>query len=464
MKRGRPVSLNTLFLRCLLTTGAVMAVIVVVWWVALMRVMASGVILPASTAADGARDVVQALEVRFAPEDIPHWYRWALFDADGNVVDGQDVGGKRLDAMRRALEGKMVTQAFPYALYHRAALLADGRVCVLQYDYAAPYGSAWAQAHLPDFQTCMLVALAAMELLAVLLLTRRYARILRRDAAILTAATEAIAAKQLDAPFEGRAQVRELCAALDTIERLRTSLADSLASQWAMEQQREREIASLTHDLKTPLTIIRGNAELLGEEALEGVQREEVGAILRSAEHMQGYVERLRSLVRPAGAQEEARVCVPLSSLFDVWREAGRGLCAPAGICFEARTPQQADCVLQREAVCRAVLNMLDNAARFAPRGGRVWLQADVRGAVLAVTVCDSGPGFAAQALARAAEPFYTGDAGRSRDGHSGLGLAYARRVARAHGGALEVGNGETGARVRLTLACVRTDADTKTV
>ena len=98
------------------------------------------------------------------------------------------------------------------------------------------------------------------------------------------------------------------------------------------------------------------------------------------------------------------------------------------------------------------MLNLLDNAARFTPPGGAVRLSAYVEEAVLTVAVEDSGPGFSPEALARAGRGFYTGDASRPREGHMGMGLTFARQVARRHGGTLTLSNTSRGARAALTL------------
>lgn len=98
------------------------------------------------------------------------------------------------------------------------------------------------------------------------------------------------------------------------------------------------------------------------------------------------------------------------------------------------------------------MLNLLDNAARFTPEGGAVRLSAYVEEAVLTVAVEDTGPGFSPEALARAGRGLYTGDASRPQDGHMGMGLTFARQVARRHGGTLTLSNTSRGARAALTL------------
>ena len=131
---------------------------------------------------------------------------------------------------------------------------------------------------------------------------------------------------------------------------------------------------------------------------------------------------------------------------------AGRDLCSPRGLDFILDCPASQPCPLCRADVDRAVLNLLDNAARFTPAGGSVRLEADVAGHVLTVAVTDTGPGFSPEALARAGRGFYTGDASRPREGHMGMGLTFARQTARRHGGTLELSNTGRGARAALTL------------
>lgn len=131
---------------------------------------------------------------------------------------------------------------------------------------------------------------------------------------------------------------------------------------------------------------------------------------------------------------------------------AGRDLCAPRGVDFILDCPASQPCPLYRADVDRAVLNLLDNAARFTPAGGAIRLEVGVAGHVLTVAVTDTGPGFSPEALARAGRELFTGDTSRPQDGHMGLGLCFARQVAVRHGGELALSNTGTGARAALTL------------
>lgn len=451
----RRAGLTALFWRYLLTTCALLAAIALLWWGTLTALLSTGFVLPAYTAERGASEVLYAVaDGTLDTADIPYYYRWAVLTADGQVVDPGSMDARHLDYARSALAGDSAPHGFPYAQYHRWIPLGDDTLCVLQYDYSMPYGSpALQKSRLPEFQTCAMVVLLAAWAAAAVLSTRHFAGLLRRDAALLTAATRAIAGRRLDQPLPGAARFRELGDTLAAMEELRQSLARSLSQQWAMEQQRARTLAALAHDLKTPLAVIGGNAELLAEDELTPVQRESAAAILRSAERLRDYVGQLRGLsdLQNAPARPE-RETVELSTLAAGWGAAGRDLCVPRGVDFRLDYPASQPCPLCRGDVDRAVLNLLDNAARFTPAGGAVRLEADVEGGVLTVAVTDTGPGFSPEALARAGKELFTGDASRPQDGHRGLGLCFARQVALRHGGELALSNTGTGARAALTL------------
>ena len=103
MKR-RP-GLAALFWRYLLTTGTVMALLAVLWWGALTWLMRCGFVYPASTAANGLEVVVPALENgSLAPEQLPHYYRWAVFDEGGELLRSGPMSERRLEYARQALK------------------------------------------------------------------------------------------------------------------------------------------------------------------------------------------------------------------------------------------------------------------------------------------------------------------------------------------------------------------------
>ena len=94
------------------------------------------------------------------------------------------------------------------------------------------------------------------------------------------------------------ARVREYDAVLQAMETMEDQLTDSLQKQWVLEQQQREQIIQLSHKLKTPLTIIQGNAELLAENPLTPEQRQQVKSILEGAEQTRLYLGKIRAEVQ----------------------------------------------------------------------------------------------------------------------------------------------------------------------
>ena len=104
--------------------------------------------------------------------------------------------------------------------------------------------------------------------------------------------------KGLDGVDFTGAKVREYDEALNALQQMGQELTGSLQKQWVMEQQQREQIIQLSHELKTPLSIIEGNAELLAEDALTEPQKEQVDAILRSTERTRNYLLKIRAEVQ----------------------------------------------------------------------------------------------------------------------------------------------------------------------
>ncbi len=397
----RRTGLTALFWRYLLVTGGAVVLLAVLWWGGLSALLRSGFVLPAGTAAGQADGLVRALEAgELTPAELPHYYRWATFDGSAQVVGQRGMDGRRLGYARAALEGDRTLHGFPYQQYHRSAQLPDGTVCLLQFDYSMPYGSPALQESLPEFQTCATAVLLAAWLAAGALSTRHFAGRLRRDAALLTAATGAIAARRLDVPLDGGARVRELGESLAAMEQLRQALARSLSEQWAMEQERTQALAALAHDLKTPLSIVSGSAELLEEDALSPAQRERVDAILRSAGRIRDYMEQLRALTATGagggGRTGDGGAVRAGGGLGGRWARPVR----PQGAALFSGLPRLPPLYPVPVRVGPGGAQPAGQRRPLHPGGGAVRLSAYVEEAVLTVAVEDSGPGFSPEALA----------------------------------------------------------------
>lgn len=274
-----------------------------------------------------------------------------------------------------------------------------------------------------------------------------YRRKLKGPIALLDMASRKIAEKDLDFAihWDRQDEMGALCA---SFEEMRRALWENNRVMWRQMEERKRLNAAFAHDLRTPLTVLRGYAGMLGRDLAEGADpadmAQEVRVMEAQVRRLEDYVQAMSSL-RRLEDQPVRRVRVRFSDL-RVQMES------EMGILLEGRqavldAPAEGEAMLDVERVMQVFENLVSNAARFA--AARVEASVEWDGSRLVLTVRDDGPGFTPEGLRRGAEPFYRGD-GSDAQGHLGLGLNICRVLCEACGGGLEIANGrESGARVR---------------
>ena len=435
MAKRKLTSLRSVLLRYLLLCGGGCALILVLWWVIFMQLINIGFLLPAVASAQAcadARETVAAVTAEtFDSNQISDLCRWAVVQNDTVLQTNMD--DRHLKIALNAFHG---SGNLGYTQYQYDVKMADGSFCLLQYDYATPYADPALRDTLPDFQTCYILLLAVLILVWLGWQTHCTVRVFAAETACLHRAVDAIAAQQPERIDADGAHLREFSATLHAMQTMGRELTDSLQSQWRMEQQRAEQIAALTHDLKTPLSIIQGNADLLAEDALSADQQTQVEAILRGTDRAQQYLAALRTACAPPATGETFSSHTLVSEL----AETARALCAPAGVQLILNEQWQGTLCAAQCDLLRAAENLLDNAVRYTPRGGTVTLLVTKEKQDFILRVTDTGPGFTPEALAKAGEMLYT-YAARSDPAHQGLGLYFARKVAQSHGGVLVLSN-----------------------
>ncbi|GAA0512261.1 two-component sensor histidine kinase [Saccharopolyspora subtropica] len=251
----------------------------------------------------------------------------------------------------------------------------------------------------------------------------------------------------------------------DELARLTASFNGMLSALAESQERQRRLVADAGHELRTPLTSLRTNLELLMASSrpdapkLSEQDREEMFA------DVQAQITELSALVGDLVelAREDAPQAVhePVDLVDVVERALSRARRRASGIEFDVRLHPW---VMMGDATAleRAVLNLLDNAAKWSPDGGRVRLELhpDPRTGHAVLEVADSGPGIAPADRPYVFERFYRSSDARTLPG-SGLGLSIVKQVAERHGGSVWAGEApEGGALLRMSLPGHRPDIE----
>jgi two-component system phosphate regulon sensor histidine kinase PhoR len=218
-----------------------------------------------------------------------------------------------------------------------------------------------------------------------------------------------------------------------------------------LETMRRDFVANVSHELRTPLTSICGYAEtLLGESTDSATARRFLEIILANGHRMQRLVDDLLDLSRiESGRWSPAPAPVDAASLArEAWASlAGRTRTREIG--FDVESPEGTIVTADADALRQVVTNLLDNAVRYTPAGGRITCRIVPNGTGTTLSVSDTGTGISREHLPRIFERFYRADRSRSREeGGTGLGLAIVKHLVEAHGGRVtaesELGRGTT--------------------
>ncbi|WP_338665725.1 HAMP domain-containing sensor histidine kinase [Pararoseomonas sp. SCSIO 73927] len=193
---------------------------------------------------------------------------------------------------------------------------------------------------------------------------------------------------------------------------------------------------AIAHDLRTPVARARGRLEEAQDADPEAMRR----AIEQGITDLDGMTRIFQAVLRiteaEAGARRAAFAAIDLTPLLADAAELYEAIAESRGVTLETSLPESLPLTGDRDLLLQAVANLLDNAVKFSPAGGRIRLSAEARGETQRITVADEGPGLPAADRARAGERFFRADNARTTPGY-GLGLSLVRAVAGLHGGAL---------------------------
>jgi two-component system sensor histidine kinase CreC len=211
-------------------------------------------------------------------------------------------------------------------------------------------------------------------------------------------------------------------------------------------------VQTLTHELKSPLSAIRGAAELLQDPAMPPPQRRKFLAnIAQEAGRIQEVVDRMMELTRLETRRSLAHVApVALAALVDEVVAGAQAAAASRQVRVESTVAREAVVEGDRFLLGRALSNIVDNAVDFSPAGGTVRVNLGCRAGTVFVTVRDEGPGVPAYAREQVFEKFYSLARPATGRKSTGLGLSFVRQVATLHHGKVALENDAKGGAVAI--------------
>ncbi|WP_075680639.1 sensor histidine kinase [Roseburia sp. 831b] len=447
------MSLRQLFLTYLIKV-AVCVVVITIGYVALWAIgIINHLFLPADYYPKKVDQYMESIQKNGTLDmgEIPKEISYAVLDSDKNVLQSTLSNKDRKSAVALLKDSQSETLSQNSNKKQIRILRTSEKTYVFSCYVYAEFSSDVLRSVFPHIERIAIPLYLVLVLGGILAESVKMAKKLSEKIETMKQMADQIKERELE--FEiSYTGVKELDTVVDSLKDLRDDLKESLQNQWQLQQMQKEQMGALAHDIKTPLTIIRGNAELLAETELEEEQSDYLNSISGNVERIQNYVVDLLEISKGNEFEVKMEQTV-IDNFWSEFVEQAKQLCKVKHIqAVLDYHPSGTRMRLDRQQCMRALLNLVDNAVQFSKEGGNIYLASCVEKGIWSVSVEDEGAGFSAEDLKYAKTKFYRAKNERSMDGHYGMGLYIVEQIAKKHHGELVLTNGEKGAKVIFSI------------
>ena len=370
-----------------------------------------------------------------------------LFDADNRETIGEDFSLWR--DVKLTLEGEYGARVrrdpnnpdAPAALFVAAPIRVAGKTAgVLTVIKPTTNIAAFVSAAMPRIFRIGAISLAAAIILGLgmsMWVTRQVGRLTRY-------ANNVREGRRVPFPKLARTELKTMGIAFD-------KMREALDGRAYVEQY----VEALTHEIKSPISAIRGAAEIMEDSSITTEQRIRFLSNIQSETHrIQGLVDRMLKLTELEGRRElGSRVPVALAAIVRTILDGAAPALAKKGLRVDSDVAETITVAGDPLLLDLAVSNLVQNAIDFSPRNGRIAVTCKRDGARIELCIDDEGPGIPEFARSRVFEKFFSLERPETGKKSTGLGLNFAKEVAALHGGSVDINNlAERGLRARLVL------------
>lgn len=381
---------------------------------------------------------------------LPLGCKYLILDKNYQMRETTLKGDDLDRAMEYALSGKINENLNKQYLF----VTRENEYVVLQYYIGSQFTNEWLYEHFPSPEILLYILLGINCIAVCAILTAKFAKNMRVQLSPLFEATKQVAGQNLD--FEvGHSKIKEFEDVLRSFSEMKDNLKSSLEKQWNAEQRQREQIAALAHDLKTPLTVIQGNIDLISETELDNEQRVYAEYITESSGQIGIYIKTLIDISRTAAGYQLNLEEFDISDYMEQIEAQTNALCLTKGICLCMKKGDnlgtfKADRLLME----RAIMNVIANALDYSPPKGIIYADVQKVNGFLHISITDEGGGFTAEALHHAQEQFFMGDKSRTSNMHFGMGLYISNSIIKQHNGQLILKNSDKakGAQVIIKI------------
>ena len=391
-------------------------------------------------------DIAKAQDVS---KIIPKECDYAVYNLEGKMLQGNFSEEKSLNIWQLVQNEEIINGNKYYKIIQR-----KGEVCVVEYTLVSSFANPTLKKYIPNAELGFIIIFLILFIFEIIIVSKWFRNRMLKEMQILKDTTKNIQMKNLN--FEMKySNIIEINEVLYALDKMKMELYESLNKQWEMEEMRKEQIVALAHDIKTPLTIIKGNSELLNELDLKSDQAEFNKRILIEVSNMESYIKSLIEIMKSEKEPAIEKKKIELKAFVKEIIEQGISMSMKKQLRFMSEInelPQFA--FIDKVELKRAINNVISNAIDYSPINGEIIFCCDSNDKYIRFIIEDSGSGFTKEELKSATEQFFQGDKSRNSKNHYGMGLYIAKKFIERHNGRIYLSNSEKfgGAKVILEL------------
>lgn len=390
-----------------------------------------GYIYPANYAEMNISKVEESFKKdSFTPKSIPFYFDYKYLK-NGEIV-ANTIDNKYKNYVDQAEKTGLANSNLPFNNKYFKKLTKDSEILILSYQISPILASEKAYNKINNIELLYIFLSFIIWLLGFIILVRKSIKIIKNEIEKISKTNQQI--KNMNLNFKAEdSKYKEIAGVLDSLDAMAIDLKKSLNDQWQIEKNQKDLIEAITHDIRTPITLIKGNTELLKED-ISPDQLDYINDIETGIERLDIYIEKLtnfsKNMINNPQLVDENTI--------NYWINIASSICKNANINLIVTKLEPSTIKLDKEQIAVAIQNIIVNATEHSPKDSNIYLTFENKENFYQITIKDQGTGFKQEILNQAPKKHLTTK--KDKTNH-GLGLAMVDELLKANNGELKLGN-----------------------
>lgn len=306
---------------------------------------------------------IESVDLNAISKLIPETCVYSIYDLQGNVLETN----KNYDFAQRMWEISSENSTYGQGYYYKVIRRDNNEICITGYKLEAFFNNNFIDKYFPNPTLCFIILFLLIFFVNVILISKRFSKRLSNELQILNETTHNISMENLEFDIK-YSNIKEINTVLYALDKMKKHLNDSLKIQWNIEEVRNSQIGDLAHDIKTPLTIIKGNSELLREMNLSEEQSLFNDEIIGQVSTIENYIKVLLEIMNSKKHISLDKKPTSTKKFIDDIINTTKSLVVVKKINLEAAIEQLPELInIDYVMFKRALINIISNAVDFTP-------------------------------------------------------------------------------------------------